>query len=121
MSKVKVLAGDFLKGDGSYGTAFGIGLLTLRTEKHRILGETIRINELASVTIANEESVKTAGGTIGWGVAGALALGPAGLLAGLLLGGKSKEVTFVAVFNDGRKMMATTDSATYTKLLAGVF
>ncbi|MGI2002125.1 hypothetical protein [Shewanella frigidimarina] len=53
---------------------------------------------------------------------GALALGPAGLLAGLLLGGgKSKDVTFVAKFKDGRKFLGTTDNKTFTKLQAAVF
>jgi len=76
------------------------------------------LSEVETVDIASEESVKKIGGTIGWGAAGGLVLGPAGLLAGLLLGGKSKDVTFVARFKDGRKMLATADSKTYTKLLA---
>jgi len=43
------------------------------------------------------------------------------LLAGLLLGGNKKEITFVAKFKDGRKLLATTDSGTFTKLQAAVF
>lgn len=117
MAKIAVHAGDFLKGDGQ----FNFGSLTLRTAAHSWVGETIPISQLETVEVASEESVKKIGGTIGWGAAGALILGPVGLLAGLLLGGKRKEVTFVAKFKDGRKLLATTDSSTYTKLRAAVF
>jgi len=43
------------------------------------------------------------------------------MLAGLLLGGKGKEITFVAVLKDGKKMLATADSKTFTKLQALAF
>ena len=117
MAKVTVHAGDFLKGDSQ----FSFGSLVLRTEAHSFVGEAIPITQLESVEVASEESVKKIGGTVGWGAAGALVLGPVGLLAGLLLGGRKKEVTFVAKFKDGRKLLATTDSGTYTKLQAAVF
>jgi hypothetical protein len=54
-------------------------------------------------------------------VAGGVLLGPAGLLAGLLLGGKKTEVTFVAKFKDSRKLLATADSATFAKIRAAAF
>jgi hypothetical protein len=117
MAKVTVHAGDFLKGDGQ----FSFGSLILKTTEHSWIGETIPINQLETVEVASEESVKKIGGTIGWGAAGALVLGPVGLLAGLLLGGNKKEITFVAKFKDGRKLLATTDSGTFTKLQAAVF
>jgi hypothetical protein len=117
MAKIKVHAGDFLLHDGKYQ----FGILTLYTTEHNILGETISDKEISSIDVASEESVKKVGGTVGWGAAGALALGPVGLLAGLLLGGKKKEVTFVAKFADGRKLMASTDSKAFKKLQASIF
>lgn len=117
MPKIKVHAGDFLEGDSQYS----FGLLILRTKEHSIIGETIPITELETVDIASEESVKKLGETIGWGAAGAVILGPVGLLAGLLMGGKKKEVTFIGKFKDGRKLLASTDSKTFTKLQAAVF
>jgi len=117
MAKIKVYAGDFLEGDSQYS----FDSLILKTKEHSFLGETIPITELETVDIATEESVKKLGGTVGWGVAGAVILGPVGLLAGLLLGGKKKEVTFIAKFKDGRKLLASTDSKTFTKLQAAVF
>lgn len=117
MAKIKIHAGDFLEGDSQCS----FNSLILKTEEHRLLGETIPLSELAVVDIANEENVKKIGGTVGWGVAGAVILGPVGLLAGLLLGGKKKEITFIAKFKDGRKILATTDNKTFTKLQAAVF
>ncbi len=116
MAKIKVHAGDFL-GEGSYM----LGSFTLKTKDHAFLGETINGTLLDEVAIASEENVKNLGGTVGWGVAGAALLGPVGLLAGLLLGGKGKEVTFVAKFKDGRKLLATTDSDTFKKIQALAF
>lgn len=118
MAKIKVHAGDFYDG-GQHSYSFGS--FTLYSDKAKWMGETILASQLEEVAPASEENVKKIGGTVGWGAAGALVLGPAGLLAGLILGGKGKEVTFVAKFKDGRKMLATTDSKTYTKLQAAVF
>jgi len=117
MATIKIHAGDFLKGDSTYF----FGQLSLRTEEHSFTGEKIPDTELESVDIATEESIKKLGGTLGWGAAGAVLLGPVGLLAGLLLGGRKKEVTFVARLKDGRRMLATTDSKTFTRLQAAAF
>ncbi|QMU61164.1 MAG: hypothetical protein GKR92_05395 [Gammaproteobacteria bacterium] len=48
-------------------------------------------------------------------------LGPAGLLAGLLAGGKKKQITFVCKFKDGRKFLATVPSKVYMEISASVF
>ena len=117
MGDIKVHAGDFLKGPAS----FYFGTFTLKTTQHYLMGESIPAKNLEELEIASEESVKKIGGTLGWGAVGAVALGPVGLLAGLLLGGKKKEVTFVAKFKDGRKLLATTDNGTFTKIKAEIF
>lgn len=116
MAKIVVHAGDFPKGKGS----FGFGAFALPKENSWQF-EGIAQQQLSSVEIATEDSVKRVGGTVGWGLAGAALLGPVGLLAGLLAGGRGKDVTFVATFKDGRRMLATTDSKTFTKIQALVF
>jgi hypothetical protein len=127
MAKVTVHAGDFKPGQGSFTSLLKdretgiVGAFTLRTEAHAFIGETILVAQLASVEIASEEAVKRVGGTVGWGLAGAALLGPVGLLAGLLAGGRGKDVTFVARFKDGRRLLATTDSKTFTMLQAAIF
>ena len=117
MAKLEVHAGDFLTGRSEAS----LGSFTLRTKEKSYVGEKIPYSELAEVSVASEDSAKRIGGTVGWGVAGAVVLGPVGLLAGLLLGGKGKDVTFVAKFKDGRKLLATTKSKIFIKIQAAVF
>lgn len=118
MSKIKVHAGDY-KGTG--GCVLSTLTMPWQPGDGFSVGKTYQLSELDAVEAASEEAVKRIGGTIGWGAAGAVLLGPVGLLAGLLVGGRGKDVTFVARFKDGKKILATTDSATYKKLLAAVF
>lgn len=118
MASITIHAGDFPKGTA----AIGFGKITLPwAQGDGLVGKQVRLSEIEAIDIASEESVKRIGGTIGWGAAGALILGPVGLLAGLLLGGKSKEITFVARFVGDRKMLATTDAKTYKTIMAEAF
>lgn len=117
MAKLKIHAGDFVEGNNQVFS----GEFILKKKGSLFSSEIIPFSDLEEIALANEDAVKRIGGTIGWGAVGGAVLGPVGLLAGLLLGGKGKDVTFVAKFKDGRKMLATTDSKTYTKILAAVF
>lgn len=116
---IKVHAGSFReKGSHQYLNRFF--LMETNSKKFGIIDrrEKIHVSNLAELEIASEENVKKMAGTVGWGIAGGLVLGPVGLLAGLLMGGKKKEVTFVAKFKDNRKMLATTDNKTYLQITA---
>lgn len=117
MADIKIHAGDFLP-----GTSFAFfGQMSLKTKEHPHAGETIAMSELQSVEVATEENVKKLAGTVGWGLAGAAALGPLGLLAGAFFGGRKKEVTFIAQLKDGRRMLATTDGKTFMAMQAAAF
>ncbi|RYD86046.1 MAG: hypothetical protein EOP84_00295 [Verrucomicrobiaceae bacterium] len=114
MARVKLHAGDFGKGEARFeGGKFQF--------PKGLWFEWVKEGQLEELEAANEETVKRVGGTVGWGAAGLVVLGPVGLLAGLLAGGRGKDVTFVAKFKDGRKMMATTDSKTFIKMKAVLF
>lgn len=116
MGKLKIHAGDW------YGVGeFVVWEFKLPKPLKVWDFDKIKASELKSIEIANEESVKRVGGTVGWGAVGATLLGPVGLLAGLLVGGRGKDVTFVAHFKDGRKLLATTDSKTFTAIQAQAF
>lgn len=117
MAKIVVHAGDFIhtKGQISFGS------MVLKTNEKSFVGEAIPFTEIDELDLASEDSVKRIGGTVGWGLAGAVVLGPVGLLAGLLTGGRGKDVTFVAKLKDGRRLLATTDSKSYTKMKAAIF
>lgn len=110
---IKVHAGDWSKSPSFARGAFFFPKGAFGVER-------IPADQLDALEEASEESVKRLGGTLGWGAAGALLLGPLGMLAGLLVGGNATRVTFVARFKDGRKMLATTDRKTYTQLRGAV-
>lgn len=126
MGRLKVHAGDFITISPSHlyvkGWGGGAGTFLLATQERQFKlknTESILSSELEYLALASEENVKRLGGTIGWGTLGGLLLGPAGLLAGLLLGGKNKNITFLAKFMDGRKMVASTDQKTWAEIQAG--
>ena len=117
LAKVKVHAGDWATGGDHM---FSFGSFSLK-KPGAWLHETVTADRLTRLEVASEEAVKRFGGAAGWGAVGALALGPVGLLAGVIMGGNKKDVTFVAEFDDGRKILATTDSKAFTKMQAAVF
>jgi hypothetical protein len=119
MHYFKIQAGDFGEGEGSFGSLSG--KFTLPVKGKLFAFETLSRMEIAQVDIATEENVKRLGGTVGWGVVGAALLGPVGLLAGLLMGGRAKNVVFIMRLKDGRKLLATADSQTFTAIQAATF
>lgn len=123
---IKVYAGDFSKGDTAQ--LVGVPVLgqacSLVVNKNRTFGtggEEISITEIDGLEIATEESTRKFLGTFLGGAVGGIFLGPLGLLAGLLVGGTGKRVTFILRLKDGRKLLGSTDSKTYTKLSAAIF
>ena len=112
----KVHAGDFA--EGSNGIIM-FGQLVLVKKRGLVFDkkESMPDSELEVVEIVTEESVKKIAGAVAWGLVGTALLGPLGLFGGLLLGGKSKEITFVARLRDGRSFLATTDPPTYKLFL----
>lgn len=122
MTKINIHAGDFHH--GKIGRFDGKQFLLPYGKRSWWDGYPIAkipASELETFDLASEENVKKIGGTVGWGIAGAALLGPVGLLAGLLAGGRRKEVTFVAAFKDGRRILATTNAKTFTKIQASIF
>lgn len=115
MSKIKILAGDFGECEATIDSTH-IHFCTAPFKR-----ESKPLNRIAEADIASEESVKKLGGTLGWGITGAALLGPVGMLAGLLVGGRKSMVTFVARFDNGQKILGQTDSKTYSKIMAKTF
>lgn len=116
LGKIEILAGDFKASkNGQFVKGF------LLPAAGSMVRESISAKSISELTVATEESVKRIGGTVGWGLVGGVALGGIGLLAGLIAGGKGKDVTFVCQFDDGRKFLGRTDSKTYEKMQAALF
>lgn len=112
MSRITVISGDFLAGDAEFQS----GMFTLKTVLTPSRELTIPVSKVAALETATEEVVTRKGSVIRWSLAGALLLGPIGLVAGWLLCDREKEITFYAKFKDGRCLLATTDIDTYSKI-----
>lgn len=78
-------------------------------------------DHLISAEILTEESKSSIMGKAGWGAIGAIALGPLGLLAGVLGGGHSKEICVACEFTDGRKFIATVSPSEHRDLMKIAF
>src|SRR5689334_15305051 len=105
-NKVKILGGDVATGEWEYsmGTLWGaFEQIELRSDIKKITPQT-------------EESVKKLPEAAAWGLLG-LALGPMGLLAGVVFGGNRKSVCALVELNDGRKFLAVMDSKIYQEVL----
>jgi len=107
-----VLGGDFKKGTDHQ---FLADKFIMKTDG-KVWREQICIQDVESIERVTEENVKRVGGSLGWGIAGAVALGPIGFLAGILLGGKGTDVVFACSFKDGRKFLATTPVKVFNQI-----
>ena len=88
---------------------------------HHGFASRIGLGQIETLEIATEENLKKIGGIIGWGIAGGLALGSIGALAGVLAGGRKKEIAFVCRFKDGRGFLGSCNAKTYSNLQAARF
>lgn len=112
LGRINVHAGSFKKGNESQ---YVRGKFIMKNEG-KFLREDIPLSQLDTIELASEQAVISIGGAAGWGIAGSVLLGPAGLLAGLVLGGRSKEKTFIGVFKDGRKFLASADEKVFNEI-----
>ena len=114
---------QILAGTGTIGT--GEAFLLLNEFSLPIKGkfwpEQVNKNQVMDIAVATEASVKTIGGTLGWGMVGGVLLGPVGLLAGLLLGGKQNKTVFTLTLRDGRSLLASCDTGTFIAIKAATF
>ncbi len=120
---MKLLAGDFPRHEGA---SFMMGAFLLpdpnagfwRIWPKMLCYQMSDMKSLNEVTESNKVSVL---GAAGWGTVGAVALGPVGLLAGMVLGGRGKAVVFAVEFGDGRKALIQCDGKTWSKIIAAQF
>lgn len=112
----KIIAGDFPK--GSIITKV-FSVITL-TPSGKFTGMNIT-NQIKNVEIITEESKKKFVGAAGWGLVGAVALGPLGAIAGILAGGNKKEILVACELKDGKKFIATVDSKLYQSMLSASY
>ncbi|MGX0975625.1 hypothetical protein ACSSVY_001335 [Roseovarius sp. MBR-51] len=112
----KIVAGDF------------------RTDvKHQYLNQNLMLHEVGgwglkatkyptssvvAVEEVNTDTDRKMGGTVGWGVAGALIAGPLGAVAAGYLGGKTNDVVFICRLDDGKEFVGVMKKSMFASLSA---
>lgn len=97
---MKVLNGDWPAGSN----AFCQGSL-LHIHKSLFSTDKMLLAEIASAQVVTSENSGTLGKSLGWGVAGALLLGPVGAIIGGVAASRSQDQVVAVVFKDGRKVL----------------
>jgi hypothetical protein len=120
MARINIHGGDFAVGQS--GT-FAFGVLTMPPPGRPFFGacEKIPLNKVMRVEAVNKEMRHRTGAALGRGLAGVMISGPIGAIVGFTTTNHASDVTFEAEFEGGRRLLATTNTATYTKLLAAAF
>jgi hypothetical protein len=118
MATIKVHGGDFVPNSTGYLNDHDF---RLPTAAHRFLGERIALAELSEISMMNQEAGQTAAAVFGRALVGELLLGPLGALAGSVSAANRTHITFTATFLDGRRLLATTDSAAFNRLMGFLF
>lgn len=134
MASITIHGGDFIAGRGKFKS----GVLTLPTSE-RPYGEKIPLSKVMRVEAVNKEMKHRTGAAVGRGFLAGIVAGPIGAV-GAVLGGPTgvavglasavvgftttnhtSDVTFEAGLEGGRRLLATTNTATFTSLLGAAF
>jgi hypothetical protein len=111
LGRFTVVAGNFKAGNAHQVLR---GHLIMKSSG--LFREKIPLSQISDLDVASEEAVHRIGGAIALGVAGDVLFGPLGLVAGLLRGGRGKDVTFVCRLNDGRRFLAVAPSNEFSAM-----
>ena len=116
---LKVLSGDFWRVRFKSGFLLSRGVLMFPSpawwNPFLVKYPPDRIAEIRQIT---EENRKDFLGAAGWAAAGGLALGPLGLLAGAVFGGRHKAIYFAVKLDDGRRAVIQTSPKEWAKIMA---
>lgn len=112
IGRIKIIAGDF---EHSNASQYLRGSLLMKNHG-KFSREKISIREIAVLEEITQENVTSFSGAAGLGLAGGVLLGPVGMLAGLVVGGKRNNKTFRCTFNDGRAFIGTASEKTYNAI-----
>lgn len=111
---MKVLAGSLP--NGAEITSF-LGSYTLNIPEGFWKSRKISLNDhLVAVEQITEENKYSVLGKAGWGTLGGILLGPVGLLAGIVLGGNSKELCCACKLDTGEEFLVSCDTEECQKL-----
>lgn len=74
-----------------------------------------RITKITEITEENKKDFTSAAG---WAALGGLALGPLGLLAGAVFGGRKKSIYFAVILDDGRRAVIEAPPQEWARIVA---
>ncbi|WP_294624646.1 hypothetical protein [uncultured Bilophila sp.] len=114
---IKFLAGDYGKEEYIYTKNKN----ELRCSSKMFGAKELFLSSIASCEVANEESVKKLGGTLGSALVGGVLLGGIGAVAGAVAGGKTTESTVIIEFKNGSKALAKVNSPMMEAIRAHLF
>lgn len=103
---MKVLAGDWPPDSNvTFKKSFTGKIKTILIQKSVFSFDKIPFSDISAAEIVTDENRMSVGRKLGWGIGGALLLGPVGAVIGAVAGGNMKEQAVAIVFKDGRKVM----------------
>jgi hypothetical protein len=93
----------------------------LRILKSAFRHESVKASDILAAEIVTETNRTSILAKVGWGAAGAVALGPLGLLAGVIGAGHKQERVIAIGIRDGRRALIKGTAAEAEMLLAAAF
>lgn len=103
---MKVMAGDWKSGiNVNIKKTWTGSIAGLMFQKSAFSFETIPLSEIVRAEIVTADNHMSVGRKLGWGIGGALLLGPVGAVIGAVAGGNVKNQLVAITFKDGRKVM----------------
>lgn len=117
MGELRVMGSD----DFNRGVpgSFGSGLLHLAWPGDWTPARIYKIGQhVVALEPVDQQTRTSIGGAAGWGAAGAVVAGPAGAVAGALLGGRKDELLFRAEMSDGKHLVACCSKGDWLEMQA---
>ncbi len=120
---MKVLGGDWPAGHNAIikRAHFTLKVKGLQIWTGALSSELVPLDQIESADPITQENQSSILGKLGWGTAGGIALGPIGLLAGVLGGGNRSTMLMAIKFKDGRKVLLQGKSSEMKTLLGSAF
>lgn len=116
---MEILAGDWNSGlNAKFKTSFSGKPKELLIQKSTFSFDHLPIDQISEAEILTEDNHMKVGSKIGWGIAGALLLGPVGAAIGAVAGGNAKHRVVAIRFKDGRKLIVKAKKKDADTLLA---
>lgn len=116
---MKVLAGDYGKNKTATLEKWPTGKARCITIVRGLKGwKKLKSRHIKSVEVVTDANKTSLIGKAGWGAAGSILLGPAGLLAGLVAGGNKHNAVVQVICKNGKKFLMECKQSEVPGLLA---